>query len=292
MIDLFDAKHYLRLTPFNALIQIINDQMYAQLEEAFAEIIDFTLLGNQRVKVVIKTRRSKSNQNILPPLDTVTATFKRLLLTDVFDQGMVFSDLKLPFSTLDIIERLSVLKDVQFDLRDIKHETFDEYPTGPIVINTLASSLRFEGSLSVTVTNGKKMNLSLFQGVEVPSVFTYPNADTEKAQGYYYTNPFDFSKQRDALIPLRTGINNTLEGPLLASYMTALTGEEWVCSPEPAPRNIAFEVDGTVGKYRVRYHGDATERYTARTDLRNVIVLDLSETLCTDVAGAIRLHYD
>lgn len=292
MDEILDVRYYLKMPPLQALYAIANDQALIQIEPSQAQLLEFTPLGNKRVKFVVDLHRSTTNQNILPPIEPQTFFYNRLLLTDVFKDNYVFEDLPLPFSTLDILERLSVMEDVVFDKDDIEQKTFTQYPTTAIVLQAKPGSYRFEGSLQIQVVNGSRMDLALFDGVEVPSEYSLPNPSSDKAQGYYYLNPFDFSVNRDDLRSLVMGVDNPLDGIRLAGILTRISGEQWTCSMTPSERNIAYsEKNGTV-QYNIRYNGAATEHYTARSDKSRVIILELSETLCTGVIGAIRLHYD
>jgi len=286
---LFDTAEYLRLEPWVALIKIINDEAYLQLEPYQTKLVSFEALGNQIVKVVVDANRSTSNQNILLPLEPQTFWYTRLIL-DKYFEFITLTDIPLPFSTYDLMLKIGELKDIAFDLDDVIHEDYADYPTEPVVITANPKSLRWEGSFKVMVENTLKKDLFVLNNTEVPEALAYPNNDPTKAQGYFYLNPFDFSEYRQELIPLGF-YEHTLDGEKLAAIITKLSGQEWVCSKEPHPRNIAYEVIDDQPYYKVVYHGPSIERYTARTDLPRVIVLDINENLCTSLAGAVRLHY-
>jgi len=284
----FSTAEYLTLDPWTALIRLINDHLYLQLEPRQAKLLKFTPKGNRALEVVINANRGTSNQNILPSLAPVTVTYNRLVLSSWFNKagGYTLTDLPLPFTTADVMTRLGGSA-VVFDVDDFVQETYRSYPLGSITINAGPKSLRWEGSLTVTVTNTLKLDLALFNGTEVPEAFDYPDGDGSKAQGYFYLNPFDFSEYREVLKPLGK-YANTLDGDELAVILSTVSGETWASEPTPQVRNLAT-LSGM--PYKVVYNGPAMERYTARTDLASVIILELDETLCTGVTGGLRLHY-
>lgn len=288
---MYTLEDYLAVDPWEALIRIINFERGVQLEPNLTELVNQQALGNKRLEVTLDARRSASPVGVLPPLENLTFTLKRLYFTDVFKGNYQYNDLPLPFNTSDILKRLSASANVAFDLDDVYHEEYTEYPSSPIELKAHPLSLRWEGTLPITVVNGMQDNLTAINNTEVPEAIIYPNGDEFRAQGYYYLNPFDFSEYREHLRPLGQ-YENTIDGDRLAVIISDVSGEEWVCSEAPHPRNIAMNVEDEVAKYSVLYNGAATERYTARTDFRNVVILDINKDLSTGLLGAVRLHYN
>jgi hypothetical protein len=290
---MFDTRGYLKLSPWEALIQIVNDEMYLQLNAQTTTLKSFTAFGGGMTEVVLATSRSSRETNILPVIPDVVVSYKRLFLQDFFRQTVAIElgGFKLPFSTRDLVEHISHQTGIVFDVDDFDHEYITSFPTNDLVLTASERSLRWVGSLVIRIVDTAQVNIGQAATVELPNAFVYPGSDITKTQAIHYTMRFDFTSFREYMHALKLP-GQPITGERLASILTRVTGERWVCQDTPTVRNICTDVVQGVPQYRILYAGPATARYTARKDKNWVIVLGLDEQRCTDLTGALRLHFD
>lgn len=293
---MFTTRDYLTLPPWEALVQMVNDQTYAQLNPLTTSLKSVKSLGGRSVEVVIAAARSTSEFNILPIYPDTTFLYDRLDLAAEFKQGVVtnISGYRLPLSTVDLLNDVGVRNGIAFDVGDFLHQRLDVYtPGAEVVLEAHPESLRWVGVLKLRLVNTIQQDIAALLTVsEYPNANPYPNGMAGAIQGAYYAMPYDFTPYRDELKNLKPEALPVISCDRLAAVLEAVTGDPWQAKAVAVPYNTAFNmVDGEL-RYRVAYNGPAVTRYTHRTEYNSVLILELNRTLSTGVYGTLLLHYD
>lgn len=291
---MFTTRDYLTLSPWEALIEIINDEHYLQLDPGTVTLKAFTPLTGTRTEVVVGTSRSTNEANILPVLGDLNFQYDRLRLSDFLRQVVPLNvrDFKLPINTMDVVKKIGQVNNIVFDIDDFQHTLLTSYPSKPVILYAGARSLRWYGNLQFQFINEERTDLSLLtQGAEYPNALSYPGGSEGTIQGPLYSSFFDFSEFREFLLPVKEG-GLFPSGNRLAAILGSITGDDWRCNPVASPFNLCTGVRDGEARYTVVYHGPAVKRYTQRSEAGSIIVLQLDKTFCTGVSGTLVLHYD
>lgn len=290
---MFTTREYLTLLPWDALVQIVNDERYLQLDSKATFLKSFTPLNTMDVEVVLSTHRSADEANILPLVDDQTLQYRRLDLTEFFRQTEVMnvSGLPLPISTQAIVRQLGVRNGIAFDLDDFEHFVIESLTDDTYQLVANPYSLRWVGQLTFRLVSVQTQDLGSGQTVEFPTAHRYPNSDTGKIQGWFYLMPYDFTAYRDELRHLGR-VPYYLAGDRLATILRQVTGLGWQCTPSAGSLNLCAAVVNGEARYEVEYHGKATPHYTHKSQFENLLILRLNASYCTDVGGSLLLHYN
>jgi hypothetical protein len=293
---MFTTRDYLTLPPWEALVQMVNDQTYAQLNPLTTSLVSITSLGGRSVEVVIAAARSTSEFNILPVYPDTTFHYDRLDLAAEFKQGVPvnINGYRLPLSTVDLMNDVGARNGIAFDVGDFLHQRLETYtPGAEVVLQAHPESLRWVGSLKLRLVNTIQQDLGLLLKVhEYPNANQYPNGMPGAIQGAYYAMPYDFTPYRDELKNLKPEALPLISCDRLAAILGDVTGDPWQAKAVAVPYNTAFNLVDDELRYRVAYNGPAVTRYTHRTEYNSVLILELNRTLSTGVAGNLLLHYN
>lgn len=290
---MFTTKDYLSVDPWEAVIGRINDSYNIELEPFTTKLGSIESLGGTRTKVVIVPNQSTNTLNTAPPIERTEYIYDRLDLTSFFRTPTPkdLGGFTLPTSTFKILDAISELNNIKFSLNDFVHVQFDSY--GEVYTLTAnPKSLRFVGSINFRLINTTRRLLStLGNKLEFPTANDFAlGADGTKITGQYTVSAFDFTEDRDFLKVISKD-SVWPSGKKLAALMENLTGTPWVCDTEEAEWNIAYDVKNGEARFNVVYNGMVLPRYTPRTDIQRVLVLQLSE-LSTNVDGYLLIHYN
>lgn len=293
---MFLTRDYLTLPPWDALVQMVNDQTYAQLDAKTTVLKAVKPLGGLTLQVTLAAARSTSDANILPQYPDTTFAYDRLDLETHFHQltPTNINGYRLPLSTVDLMNDIGARNGIVFDVDDFFHQRLEVYNPGTeIWLEANPNSLRWMGALRLRLVNTIQEDLSTaFTVAEFPNANPYPNGIAGAIQGVFYAMPYDFTVYRDELKNLRPEGDPLLSGKRLAAILQAVSGDPWAFTTTAAPFNLGFnQVDGEV-RYRVTYNGPAAARYTHRTDYNRLLILELNPALSTGIYGTLLLHYN
>ncbi|MBW6072768.1 DUF7941 domain-family protein, partial [Pseudomonas aeruginosa] len=189
-----------------------------------------------------------------------------------------------PYSSLKVVEKLSELNNIVFDVDDFEHTEYDVF-NQEFILHANRKSLRFVGFLRVRLINTLRKELPTFSKVEFPDVGKPDNVkanDLSLINGTYYITGYDFSEHREYLRHL-TKAGTHPDPKKMAAILAEVTNKPWTASKTPASHNIAYTEEIGVLKYRIIYNGIVLPRFSGRTDIQNVLVIELHKTLCQDV---------
>ena len=292
---MYITKDYLKVGSWQAIIDMINDKYNFQLYPGVVKLKAMVALGPKLTQVEIIPNRSSNPINLLPAITQTVFTYDRLDCTTFFRNTVAVNvtGLKLPITTFDILKQIADRNEIVFEVDDFIHQTFDHYSaTGEpdFVIKADAKSLRFVGQLKVRLINAPKINLGTFTTKvnEFPEVTVQP--DLVKIRGDYLLSRYDFTPYRDNLKDVPVGYYNVPTQFLGPIYN--VSGELFFSSDSPSSKNLTYDIDTGEKRCRVLYNGAPIPLWSNRTDCDRVLVLELSNVLCTDVIGFLRLHYN
>ena len=288
------TRSYLQAEPWDALIYRINEEYGTELQPFSTDLVSIEAIGPTRTKVVITTNQADTVDNTMPPVTRTEYFYDRLDLRSFFRVPGVQSltGFNLPISTFDLVKRIGELNDIDFSLNDFKHIEYNDYEK-TYILEANPDSYRFVGNIQFKFVNTTKRNLSVLGSkVEFPTANTWPMGVTGsgKMAAQYLTAGFDFTSERDLLINQTVG-KTWPDGRKLAAMLRDVTKRGWICSNSPAPWNIANDVYQGEGRVKVFYNGRVLPRYSPRTDMLNVLVLELSN-LSNNMEGYMLLHYN
>lgn len=291
---MYITRDYMKVGSWQAIIDMINDKYNFQLYPGVVKLKSMVALGPRRTQIEIIPNRSTSDINLLPKITETVFTYDRLDCTDFFRNTIPvdITGLALPITTFDILKRIGDMNEIVFETDDFIHQTFDDYSVvgNSYVMVADSRSLRFVGQLKVRLIAPAKINLATFNTKvnEFPEVTTKP--DLVKMRGDYLLSRYDFTKYRDALKDVRPGPYNNPEqflGPI-----SGISGLFFVSTNTPNAKNLTFDIDTGERRCKVLYNGAPIPQWSNRDDCERVLVLELSDTLCTDITGFLRLHYN
>lgn len=282
---MYITRDYCKTDPWHAIIDMINNEYYLELQYDAVEIERFQPITHSYTRLVLKNKDGT-------PLPKSEFFYDRLDLNEFFRGGIEIEidDVSLPYSTLDLIKKISQINDIVFTVDDLECQVYDLYDwTYSVKANY--NSLRFVGSMNIVLRNTLKINLASVTNVhEFPEVVKLP-ALAGKGAGAYITPQFDFTYYRDSLIPVTTNSNwpSALELSVILKKVTKLP---FTAKPSEYDYNIVSSiVDGEM-RYKVLYNGFVIPEWSHRTDITNVLVIGLSDTLCKNYSGYLLLHYN
>lgn len=290
---MFTTADYLKLEPWEALIEIVNNRYLLELDSARTKLLEFTPGVGTQTSIKLSTQRSGAVGNLLPSFSERTFSYDRLDLTTYFGSApVVIAGVKPPVSTYALTQVLSAQTGIKFSPNDFINEIIEtDAQLANYELEAHPRSLRWVGSVRFTGQN-PKIPLGGLGVVSAPNALTYTQSDATKIEGAHYLMPYDFSEFRAELLPVRLG-SSTLQPSRLTEILRQVTkqGEVWVCQDTLAPWNISVLTVQNVSMYKVLYNGPVTNRWTPRTDMRYVLVLQLDASRCANIGGHLLLHF-
>ena len=148
------VDRYLKLAPWDALIEMINDQFHYSLVPNLTTLCGFEPLDNGHVKVILATSKSKRDDAPIPPFNVHRLQYTRLRLQDIFvdeNDGTIEGTGKPVNDTRYIVDYLADTYGYKFDQNDFIHHTIDPSNMEGIVLKANPRSLRWVGELRVSI---------------------------------------------------------------------------------------------------------------------------------------------
>lgn len=288
------TRDYLKADPWDAVIARINEQYGTELQPYTTKLESFVPLGVTSTQVTIIPNQVEDEFNTAPPIERTEYVYDRLDLQTFF-RSFGVKDLPgftLPTNTSDVLAAIGEFNEIVFTLNDFVHVEYNTY-NETFTLTANPKSLRFVGKIDFRLINTTRRALSdVSSQFEFPLANTWPlgNPDGAKISAQYVTAGYDFTSEREYLKVLtRASVWPT--GRKLAAIVQDITGTPWVCSKDLVDWNLAFDADKGEGRIRVVYNGRVLPRYSPRTDISNVVVLELG-IVSNNVAGYLLLHYN
>ena len=290
------VRYYLEKDPWTALVFMINDVMLYQLQPGSTTLVSMASLGPKKTQFVIETHQSTDPISSMPKVERFEYQFDRLDLSTFFKSNPVLniSSVRVPYSTLDLVDLISEATGIVFATDDFIHRdvvAFNE--ANDYILEANPKSLRWVGFLRFRLTNTLKIDISSTPTLNLPGVNGYSdgNPTGELQEGYFYTAGFDFTPHREYLGGI--GKNQFFGEPAkLAAIIQSITGYMFTYGTTLEPKSLTWEIMKGEPRHRVRYNGPPIEPYTNRIGFNRVLVLDLSLTYSRDVVGTLVLDYN
>lgn len=225
-----------------------------------------------------------------PYVGSVTLNYNRLNLTKLFKNIAVNLDVTSAKTTSDLLARLNARYGLAIDKAEVVEANVDALteakPTVTHTITIADSSLVYFGSLVVTVGPdadvGERLNLVITKN-RLDGMH-YPVDSTEKGQAYIYSYGVDCNAIRTFLATLATGVD--IVDTALAKELNKVVPEVWVANAAATDYNVT----GAVVKFAGKTNDAGAE--LSNTAYNSVVILTLSDSLCSNFTGDLYLHYN
>lgn len=289
------TRDYLKVDPWSAIIEMINNEYGTELFPNTTHLKSFESLGGTRTKISIRTNISKSGSNTIPQVELPEYFYyDRLELAVVFKGGPIYlmSNVRLPLTSYDVLSLLENKNDIKLSGTDFVPEMYKTFNT-PYTLTAAEKSLRFVGELDFKFDNTLKYNLTSGQLLtEFPNVNTWQLGNNgSKITGNYLFTGYDFTRYREELRGIKE--NKPLSNvQALRGLIADVTKQTWVATEATAANNLCHSIYQGVPFVKVVYNGIRDIAYTPRTDIDNVMVLELSNERCSNVSGYLLFHYN
>lgn len=220
---------------------------------------------------------------------SVTVFYRRINIAEAFMRCDVEIKWQGESDTLGVIQAVNKLYGTKFDATDIELEAFNPnvLPVD-VTVRIKDTSLAWIGSLKVRVAPFAQ---SLRDGMQivVDPVFDYPTKQSVKAQGPLYLMPYSFDNYWTFLRGLTVGLQSSQDSQSLRTLINAVlpAANQWTLSAAPAVRNLGY----SEGRVQILYSGAPIAKYTHRLSVGRILVVALSDTMCTDVYGYLVMHF-
>ena len=237
---------------------------------------------------------SRTEVTAIPPgyWGTATITYRRLGLDHLFsfftprvltEEGEVFIE------DAEVIRRVSERYPVKLDIDSVTIVHEEREDGVYYVITAKDSSLVYKSSVTVGTRPRIQIPIDEFIQSETES-YVYPNASEKRAYARIYSGGWYVP---EASLELSKYLVGQEPDSNLVWLTTTLSGDQWLMDAEDATlRNLAGA--------RVRYNGPVADielhpdtgimLYKFPTAL-NVMLLELSDTLCTGLVGRLTYYY-
>lgn len=285
---------YLKLSPWEALIEIINQKYFLDLDSATTKMLAFTPGVGTRTAIQLSADRSTRPGNLLPPSMNRTFHYDRLDLTAYFGADpVVIPGVRAPISTHTLVTRLSAQTGIVFDKNDFVNEiVMTDAQLADYTLLAHPRSLRWVGTLRLTGSAPRTALDTAVTQANLTQVLALSHNQPGKLEGPHAFMPYDFTVYRHELRAIKPN-RLTLPPKRLAAILNdSVSGlGPWVVSGDAVGWNLAHDIVEDEPVYRVLHNGLISARWSPRDDSRYVLVLQLSPTLCTNVGGHLLLHY-
>lgn len=286
---------YLRLDPWDALIAIVNNKYRLDLRRDSTSLVEFTPMEGTRTAIRLSSKRSTKPENLLPAYSERTFHYDRINMVDFFgNTPIVLQHLRAPISTHKLVKWLANQYNFVFASDDFINEIIEtDSELDNYTLEASPRSLRWYGSIQFTTQNNK-IDLAGLTNVNLTQTLNYTQADSGKMDGSLFLMDLDFTYYRNELLTMEPDVN-VIGHKRLSMIINRMTEfkHPWRCAGEATTWNIGTHIENDIPRYTVLYNGPVSQaNWTPRDDVRNVLVLALSESLCTNLGGYLLLHYN
>jgi hypothetical protein len=289
------TAEYLRFPPWEALVEMINQKHFVQLNPKVTQLAGLVALGDTLTEVTVKATRSAHPGNLLPAFTQGTYRYHRLNLGQYFQSlgiPLVVTGLRLPVSSWELVQWLQDITGVVFDLSDVLVERVTTVQQAQAVrLQAHPRSLRWVGELVLQVELPVMDLNTALTVTAVADALPYPQPESGTRAGQHLLMAFDFSAFRARLRALTVGGQQVPMRELLAILRLRST-LPWQATVSTGTLNLTDNLKLNEPQYRVLYNGPVHPRWTPRQDIQSVLVLNLNPSYCTDTSGFVTLHYN
>ncbi|ARV76830.1 virion structural protein [Pseudomonas phage Phabio] len=292
---MYMTRDYLKVDPWSAVIEMINNEYGVELNPSSTSLVSLESLGGTKTKLKLRVNWGKSPDDTQPKPELPEYFFyDRIDLATLFKGGPIYvmDNVRMPMSTFQIMGMLDKKNDVVFSYTDLVPDQFDRFDE-PYKLVAGAQSLRFVGEIPFSFENTLRYDLSsIVLTTELPKANTWQfGNDGTKITGNYLFTAYDFTHYRDELIPAKSN-HLFVDTNSLRGMIKHITKQDWILSGNPEDNNLCYSIYEGEKRVRVVYNGVIDPAFTSRTDMSYVMVLELSNTLCTNVSGFLLFHYN
>lgn len=146
-------EQYVKASPWEALIQLINDNFDFALSPSATTLVSLSHLDDEgSTRVTLSSSRGKQSGRYLPPFTSHVFNYTRLDLgvyLHAYDGHRFIVD-SYPISTVDVVKRLSKLTGIPFDKNDFKHYLIEDDSKSKFTLEAHPYSLRWIGKITFT----------------------------------------------------------------------------------------------------------------------------------------------
>lgn len=278
-----DIDILLGLKPRDAIIRMVNDENGTTFPFEAFEVSGPTVISGRQTKVTVTAIPSSSDEQDNPYSGSIEFTYNRLDLSDQFNGILSNFRPPMPTSTQVLLDELTRLTGIVFDLNDIVLEDIVTSNAAPYRIKAKAESLRWVGYVDVTVLDVLDLQpyLDTLLPTNAPRLGTLSEAPT--LTGQLINAPLvNISPYREEITQLFLNVP-AQSNPLLqwlVKQAVPMPGSRidqgyanWVCVPTPAPFNLYNAVVSNI-----RYGVDSVN--PAAPDLDAYVEVLIDPTMC------------
>lgn len=212
---------------------------------------------------------------------TTTIHYHRLNASDMFNDVVVPVPLAGQTSTTELLDAINETLGLQLTTDDIIHEPVSTRVLPSVgTVKIKDGNPAWTGAIWVSIQR-VPYRLEEWVTQRTLPVLTYPTNQTELIQGPLYAYPHDFSAFGNVLLPYNNGSSTDA---LLAVFKEVLPFDEWVLRTQPLPFNLMGSL--------VLYNGNIREPWSFRPGFSHILVIELNNDYCTNMAGYLVLHYN
>lgn len=280
-----DIDILLGLKPRDAIIRMINNENGTTFPFEAFEVSGPTVISGRQTKVTVTAIPSSSDEQDNPYSGSIEFTYNRLDLADQFTGLLSNFRPPMPTSTQVLLDELTRLTGIVFDLDDIVLEDIVTSNAAPYRIKAKAESLRWVGYVDATVLDVLDLQpyLDTLLPTNTPRLGTLSEAPT--LTGQLINAPLvNISPYREEITQLYLNVP-AQANPLLqwlVKQAVPMPGSRidqgyanWVCVPSPAPFNLYNAVVRDI-----YYDGGSVN--PAAPDLDSYIEVVLDPAMCTN----------
>lgn len=212
----------------------------------------------------------------------VTLTWNRPDIAEIFSEVDVYVSVTNKFKKSDLLAEINLNFGFQLAAEDIYDEVLN-LSTVPTItqLKIRPTCPAFTGTLQVIIGDPKKAIDTVIRNTDLDGL-AYPTNQSTKIQGPLYLYAQDYSYDNENM--QRFGYGDLIEGDLLI-ILNRKSPSQWVNTPTPAEWNMAGAT--------VWYNGPTAQAPVyVNSNYSRCVVIHLDDTLCTNVAGHLILHYN
>lgn len=236
---------------------------------------------------------SSADVTALPPgyWGTATIKYRRLGLDHLFSYftpRVLMEDGESQLTDDELIRRIRSRYPVALNLDEVTI-TYEQREDGDYYIVTAKdSSLVYKNAVTIGTRPRVQIPISEFIFPDTES-YVYPNNSEDRAYARIYSGGWYVPEAEIELSSFMLG-----QGPdeNLVWLTTILSGDQWVLDAEPAEMNLS----GALVRYNglvenIELHPDAGFMLYKFPTATHVMLLELSDTLCTGLVGRLTYYY-
>lgn len=285
------SKDLLKEHPWSAVCNMINNRFNYGLNPYTTTLVSFTHSNDSKVYIKIDRKLSKRTTNSLPILENKSFSYNRLPLNYIVTTSSVIDGVVLPVNSHEALQELVKVNDWVITQDDVEPLVLSDYSQA-YTLKAAPNSLRFYGSITVTVNNTNRKNIADYTISSFPNVHALDNsANLNKFNGSFLTTTYDFSIHREYLRTVGLKARYT-DASYLSSLLSSATDVEFKGSSVLEDYNITSKIEDGMAVAEVLYNGLVIPGYSERRNATHVLVIKINPTYCSNILGTLLIHYN